>query len=924
MPEQVTKGNLGDSSFARIFYSIAGREQTGVLDIIDEKDNIIRKRIFFLAGNNSFVSYGPTDECLGQVLINMGKLNEDQLDEALDELALNPGLIGEHLVGEEIISEGDLSEALVRQTEEKIISCFAWTDGLFEFKKENVSEFVHDVTLFKINPELIVSRGINLHYSLVRIEREFEHIKEKWLKLNGEFDRLKERFSFKPDELAFVQSIDGGHPFSHIISSSGLGLTRTLKILYTLMVTGVVEVVEKQTISQVKEVEDRSFRKQPKTIVLEDIEPEEEARELHIELEQTPVGSTIIGEPEHEPFIRPLKDGPDWEGPIMDEHALVRQKISDVLLADTRDTLNAYLPDRGDRGAKVGEMLVKNKVIDSLQLNEALRSMRAGNTSLLNELASMGAIAEEDISEFLSAHFKVPAVNLRDIELDQEIVSLLPEELAKKYKAIPINRTGRTLIVAMANPSNIEAIDEIKFLTEYNIEVVVATENQINEAIESYHDSAAMLDDVMMSFDDSDIMLAEDEEDESVMDLEKASGEAPVVKLVNNILADAMRKSASDIHFEPYETAFRIRYRIDGVLYHVVNPPTKLKAAIASRVKIMAKLDIAERRTPQDGRIAIKIGKKKIDFRVSTLPTIWGEKIVCRLLDKSSLELDLTKLGMDEHQLKDFRWAITQPYGMVLVTGPSGCGKTTTLYSALLELNKISDNISTAEDPVEYNLEGINQVQMHDEIGLNFAYTLRSFLRQDPDIIMVGEIRDFETAEISVKAALTGHIVLSTVHTNDAPSTVNRLLNMGIEPFLLTASVNAVCSQNLVRKICPECMEPVEVPRNSLIDMGVSEEEVDEFIPYEGKGCHYCNERGYKGRIAIFEVMPVRGELAEFILAGATPTELKREAMRMGMKTLRQSGLAKVKDKVTTLGEITRTTMPDFLGKIGGGLEEYE
>ena len=357
------------------------------------------------------------------------------------------------------------------------------------------------------------------------------------------------------------------------------------------------------------------------------------------------------------------------------------------------------------------------------------------------------------------------------------------------------------------------------------------------------------------------------------------------------------------------------------MLYAILNPPLRLKNALVSRVKIMSKLDIAERRLPQDGRMSMRVGKKKLDFRVSTLPTMWGEKLVLRILDKSSLELDLTKLGMEQSQLDIFRWGIDQPYGMVLVTGPSGCGKTTTLYSALLELNKNTDNISTAEDPVEYYLEGINQVQMMDEIGLNFAFTLRSFLRQDPDIIMVGEVRDFETAEISVKAALTGHLVLSTVHTNDAPSTISRLLNMGIEPFLLTASLNTVISQRLVRKICPNCIEPVEVPRKTLINMGVSPEEAEDFVAYVGKGCNECSNRGYKGRLGLYEILKIRGDISDMILAGATPGELKREAMRMGMKTLRQAGLLKVKKKETTLEEVTRTTMPDFV-KSGSNFEE--
>jgi type IV pilus assembly protein PilB len=553
-------------------------------------------------------------------------------------------------------------------------------------------------------------------------------------------------------------------------------------------------------------------------------------------------------------------------------------------------------------------------LVDSAQLAAAMSKMRAEGGSLLSNLSKTGAINEEVLSEFLSQHFGVPSVNLDELDLEQEIVSLIPEELSKKYKAIPINRTGKTLVVAMADPTNIEAIDEIKFLTEYNVEVVVATENQIKKALDKYHDSTAMLDDVMLTFDDSDIDVAETKtEDESLTEMEKAAQEAPVVKLVNNVFVDALNKRASDIHIEPYETAFRIRYRIDGALYTIANPPLKLRMAIAARIKVMARLDISERRMPQDGRVSLKIGNKKIDFRISTLPTLWGEKIVCRLLDKTSLKVNMTDLGMEQAQLDALKWGIYKPYGMVLATGPSGSGKTTTLYSSLLELNKVTRNVSTAEDPVEYNLEGINQVQMRDEIGLNFAAALRSFLRQDPNVIMVGEIRDFETAEIAVKAALTGHVVLSTIHTNDATSTVNRLLNMGVEPFLVTAAVTTICSQRLVRRLCPECMVPVETTPEVLLELGVPEPELDGFVAHIGKGCPACNERGYLGRMAIFEVLTIRGDIAEMILSGATPIELKREAVRQGMVTLRMAGLHKVKNRETSIEEVTRTTMADSL-----------
>ncbi|MFO8056909.1 MAG: type IV-A pilus assembly ATPase PilB [bacterium] len=576
--------------------------------------------------------------------------------------------------------------------------------------------------------------------------------------------------------------------------------------------------------------------------------------------------------------------------------------------------LEAYLSSRSSQGAsRLGELMVKNQLIDGNQLQEAYTRMRTEGTSFLNSLLEMGAIKDEDVHTVLSEHFKVPAIKLSDLELDQDIVSLVPEETSLKHKVIPINRTGATLVVAMSDPSNIETVDELKFLTGLNIDVVVATENEIKEAIERYHDSAEMLEDVMASFDDSDIEMGDYEEDFDLATVETDSESAPVVKLVNQILHDALGKGASDVHFEPYENAFRVRYRIDGVLYHILSPPYKLRNAIVSRIKILAKLNIAERRLPQDGRVSVKMKGKKIDFRVSTLPTLWGEKMVMRILDKESLQLDLTKLGMLQPQLNDFRWAFKQPYGMVLVTGPSGSGKTTTLYSALIELNKISDNVSTAEDPIEYYMEGINQVQMHDDIGLNFAYALRSFLRQDPDVIMVGEIRDFETAEIAVKAALTGHIVLSTVHTNDAPSTINRLLNMGVEPFLITASMNGILSQRLVRRLCDHCKEPEELDRKALLQVGVPEEEIDDFVAYTAVGCPQCVDRGFKGRVGIYEVLTVKGEIADLILNGATPTELKHEAMGQGMLTLRQAGLQKVRDGVTTLEEITRTTMPDFM-----------
>ncbi|TFG93950.1 MAG: type IV-A pilus assembly ATPase PilB, partial [Myxococcales bacterium] len=520
---------------------------------------------------------------------------------------------------------------------------------------------------------------------------------------------------------------------------------------------------------------------------------------------------------------------------------------------------------------------------------------------------------EQELSSFVAKQYGVPDINLDEFDIDPSVIQLIPEEVAQKHGVIPVNRAGSTLILATADPSNIFAIDDIKFLTGYNVEVVVASEDQIKRAIDRYYDKTSSLDDIMGDFDDSDLELVSDESDVDVNALARESEDAPVVKLVNLILTDAIKKNASDIHIEPYEKEFRVRYRIDGVLYEVMKPPMKLKNAITSRMKIMAELDIAERRLPQDGRIKLKLGRgKEMDYRVSVLPTLFGEKTVMRLLDKSNLQLDMTKLGFERPQLDTFQHAIHQPFGMVLVTGPTGSGKTTTLYSALSELNKVSENISTAEDPVEFNLMGINQVQMHEEIGLNFAAALRSFLRQDPDIIMVGEIRDFETAEIAVKAALTGHMVLSTLHTNDAPSTVNRLLNMGIEPFLVASSVNAIVAQRLARRVCADCKElDAEATLEALLAAGVPEAEARQTKAMKGRGCSLCSNTGFKGRVAIYEVMRLGEELKEFVLNGASSTELKREAVRLGMTTLRRSALNKLREGITTVSEVYRVSAAD-------------
>jgi type IV pilus assembly protein PilB len=561
---------------------------------------------------------------------------------------------------------------------------------------------------------------------------------------------------------------------------------------------------------------------------------------------------------------------------------------------------------------RLGELLVREKLISLAQLRHAQDEQQKSGQNLGYTLAKLGYVSDEEITSFLSQQYRVPTVNLDEYEIDADILKLVQKEQCEKHRVIPVSRTGNSLIVAMADPTNLNAIDDLKFLTGYNIEPVIASESAIAASVEKYYNAGPSYDEVMAGFEEGEIDFAGDEEEINLMELEKASEDAPVVRLVNMMLLNAIKKGASDIHMEPYEKKFRVRYRIDGVLAEEMTPPLKLKNAIASRVKIMSSLDIAERRLPQDGRIKLKLGKgREMDFRVSVLPTIWGEKIVMRLLDKGNLQLDMMKLGFDQKPLDDFLWAIRQPWGMVLVTGPTGSGKTTTLYSALSDLNKPGHNISTAEDPVEYNLMGINQVQMHDEIGLNFAMALRAFLRQDPDILMVGEIRDFETAEISVKAALTGHLVLSTLHTNDAPATISRLLNMGVEPFLITASVNLVLAQRLARKVCADCKQPHKFESQHLLDMGMSAEQVSKAKLVKGAGCKTCNGSGYKGRVALYEVMRFTDTLKEMVLQGSSTAELKMAAIKNGMMSLRMSGIQKVLDGVTTTEEIMRVTMAD-------------
>ncbi len=564
---------------------------------------------------------------------------------------------------------------------------------------------------------------------------------------------------------------------------------------------------------------------------------------------------------------------------------------------------------------RIGQLLVKEKLLSADQLSKARDEAAVKGQRLGAQITQLGFLDEGELTDFVAKQYGVPSMDLDETEIDPEVALLIPHEVVQKHNVMPVSRAGSTLILATADPSNIFALDDIKFLTGYNIQPVVASEEAIRRSIESNYEQDDLLNQVMAGFDDAGIDFVTEEDDFDPTLATNEAEDAPVVKLVNLILTDAIKKEASDIHVEPYEKSFRVRYRIDGILYEVMKPPIKLRNAITSRLKIMSELDIAERRLPQDGRIKLKLGRgKEMDFRVSVLPTLFGEKIVLRLLDKSNLQLDMTKLGFEVDQLKEFKESIHQPFGMVLVTGPTGSGKTTTLYSALSELNGVGENISTAEDPVEFNLGGINQVQMHEDIGLNFAAALRSFLRQDPDIIMVGEIRDFETAEIGVKAALTGHMVLSTLHTNDAPSTVNRLLNMGIEPFLVSSAVNCIVAQRLARCICSDCAEKdLDIGRDELIASGLSEEEIEGFQPMKGAGCMTCSETGYKGRVAIYEVMVLTESIKDFVLNGASTAELKREAIRGGMMTLRRSALNKLLQGTTTLGEVHRISTADNL-----------
>jgi type IV pilus assembly protein PilB len=608
--------------------------------------------------------------------------------------------------------------------------------------------------------------------------------------------------------------------------------------------------------------------------------------------------------------------------------------------------------------AKLGEILVRENLITSQQLREALEYQRTNGGRLGSNLIKLGIISDDVITAVLSRQYGVPSINLELFQIEEETIKLISHEVALKYTVLPISKVGATLTLAMADPTNVFAMDDIKFMTGLNVEPVIASEASLQIAITKYYSSSKAIEVVMNGSDDfskisaklrngngssngngkaqerlsehdlnvsldkfkfeapesgEELEIVEDNEEIDLASLAQASEDAPVVRLVNVLLVDSLRRGASDIHVEPYEKDFRIRFRIDGVLYDVMHPPMKMRDALISRLKIMSKLDISEKRLPQDGRIKIKVKidnrSRELDFRVSTLPTLFGEKVVLRLLDKDKLMLDMTKLGFEQQSLELFQRNISKPYGMVLVTGPTGSGKTNTLYSALQSLNTPETNIMTAEDPVEFNLPGINQVQMKEQIGLNFAAALRSFLRQDPNIVLVGEIRDFETAEIAIKAALTGHLVLSTLHTNDAPSTISRMVNMGIEPFLVATSVNIIQAQRLIRRICKDCKEEMHVPVEGLIEIGFSPEEAPEIKSYKGKGCQTCNGTGYKGRVGLYEVMEVTDELRELIIIGASAIELRKKAVELGMITLRQSGLYKLREGITTIEEVVKETV---------------
>ncbi|MGH7345421.1 MAG: type IV-A pilus assembly ATPase PilB [Candidatus Rokuibacteriota bacterium] len=564
---------------------------------------------------------------------------------------------------------------------------------------------------------------------------------------------------------------------------------------------------------------------------------------------------------------------------------------------------------------RLGDLLVADGLLTADQLKKALAEQKGSPEKLGSVLIRLNFVNEDQLIGFLSRQYGVPSITLGQLDIDPDVLKLVPSPIARKYEVIPVRRMGNSLALAMADPTNVFALDDISFMTNLQVLPLVASQTSIKKAIDRNYESkteaiSSVLSD--MQTDLSNVEVVEEGEEGAkvdVFELKESADEAPVVKLVNMVLVDAIQKGASDIHFESYEKIFRIRFRIDGVLHEMLAPPKRLESAILSRLKIMSNLDIAERRLPQDGRIKLRYNNREIDFRVSTLPTIFGEKAVLRILDKDALKLDLTQLGFDEWSLDKFSAAIHQPYGMVLITGPTGSGKTTTLYSGIHTINSPDVNIMTAEDPVEYNLKGVNQVQINEGVGRTFAAALRSFLRQDPDVILVGETRDLETAQISIRAALTGHLVFSTLHTNDCPSTIARLLDMGIPPFLVASSLLLVLAQRLGRKVCRQCREPYDADEESLVQYGHVPIGKGKTQFYKGKGCATCNFTGMKGRIAIYEVMPIGEELRDAILKNASTAELRALAETAGMKSLRQAGLMKVIEGTTTIEEVLRVTL---------------
>jgi type IV pilus assembly protein PilB len=560
---------------------------------------------------------------------------------------------------------------------------------------------------------------------------------------------------------------------------------------------------------------------------------------------------------------------------------------------------------------RLGDILVKEGLLTRERLAQALLEHRASGMPLGYVLAKQGLVPEVEITRIVARQLRVPAVDLSRFEVDARILKLIPAELAKRHIVLPLKREGRTLTVAMASPTDQVLLQELRFITRYDLFPVFAGEYTLRSLIDRYYDASdqqlqAILKDMEGLADDVEIVEEPDEEGgEAQID------DVPVVKLINGLLTDAVQRGASDIHIEPFENELRVRYRIDGALQEVMKPPLRMKAGLISRIKILSQLNIAERRMPQDGRLKLKMGSRVIDFRVSTLPCLFGEKIVLRILDKGNLTLDLSSFGFEPKAEADLLKAILNPYGMVLVTGPTGSGKTTTLYSALQRINTIDSNIMTAEDPIEYNLHGINQLQVKNDIGLTFAAALRAFLRQDPNIIMIGEVRDLETAGIAIKAALTGHLVLSTLHTNDAPSSITRLLDMGVEAFNVSAAVNLVVAQRLVRRICNECRRPAHYgpeALKALVQPGMNLDRIKVISFWKGQGCDSCGGTGYKGRAGLYEVMAISPELRRMVLRGASVAELRDKAIEEGMLTLRVNGILRIEQGITTLEEVVKET----------------